>query len=50
VLTKRGLDAMGTVDCGLWTDCEPRTVSRDEVLMGGEFEVAANTVVQCSAA
>lgn len=41
---------MGTVDSGLWTDCEPRTVSRDEVLMGGEFEVAANTVVQCSAA
>jgi hypothetical protein len=40
---------MGTVDSGLWTDCEPRTVSRDEVLMGGEFEVAANTVVQCSA-
>jgi hypothetical protein len=39
---------MGTVDSGLWTDSEPRTVSRDEVLMGGEFEVAANTIVQCS--
>jgi len=37
------------VGSGQWTDCEPRTVRRDEALMGGEFEVADDTVVQSSA-
>jgi len=40
---------MGTAGSGQWTDCEPRTVRRDEALMGGEFEVADDTVVQSSA-